>query len=37
MKNLRIAWLLTSAFYYWHPPLTELAKLFPETTAFVAN
>ena len=37
MKNLRIAWLLTSAFYYWHPPLAELAKLFPETTAFVAN
>jgi glycosyltransferase involved in cell wall biosynthesis len=37
MKNIRIAWLLTSAFYYWHPPLSELAKLFPETTAFVAN
>ncbi|EAW35504.1 glycosyltransferase family 4 protein [Lyngbya sp. PCC 8106] len=37
MKNHRIAWLLTSAFYYWHPPLAELTKLFPETTAFVAN
>lgn len=37
MENLRIAWLLTSAFYYWHPPIAELAKLFPETTAFVAN
>ncbi len=37
MNNLRIAWLLTSAFYYWHPPLAELAKLYPEMTAFVAN
>ncbi|KKD39242.1 glycosyltransferase family 4 protein [Limnoraphis robusta] len=37
MNNIRIAWLLTSAFYYWHPPLAELAKLFPEMTAFVAN
>jgi glycosyltransferase involved in cell wall biosynthesis len=36
-KNLRIAWLLTSAFYYWHPMLGYLAKLFPEMTAFVAN
>ncbi|NJM77969.1 MAG: glycosyltransferase family 4 protein [Acaryochloridaceae cyanobacterium RU_4_10] len=36
-KDLRIAWLLTSAFYYWHPPIAYLAKLFPETTAFVAN
>jgi glycosyltransferase involved in cell wall biosynthesis len=35
--NTRIAWLLTSAFYYWHPPIAYLAKLFPETTAFVAN
>lgn len=37
MKNLRIAWLLTSAFYYWHPMLSSLTRLFPETTAFAAN
>lgn len=37
MSNLRIAWLLTSAFYYWHPMLNCLARLMPETTAFVAN
>ncbi|MCG8367664.1 MAG: glycosyltransferase family 4 protein [Pseudanabaenales cyanobacterium] len=37
MHNPRIAWLLTSAFYYWHPTLSYLAKLFPEMTAFAAN
>lgn len=37
MNNLRIAWLLTSAFYYWHPMLSHLAKIFPQMTAFVAN
>jgi glycosyltransferase involved in cell wall biosynthesis len=37
MKDLRIAWLLTSAFYYWHPTLSYLAKLFPQMTAFAAN
>jgi glycosyltransferase involved in cell wall biosynthesis len=37
MKNLRIAWLLTSAFYYWHPMLSCLTQLFPQTTAFAAN
>ena len=37
MNNLRIAWLLTSAFYYCHPPPAESAKLDRETKAFVAN
>ena len=37
MQNPRIAWLLTSAFYYWHPTLCYLTKLFPEMTAFAAN
>ncbi|MBW4518516.1 MAG: glycosyltransferase family 4 protein [Scytolyngbya sp. HA4215-MV1] len=37
MKDLRIAWLLTSAFYYWHPMLSCLTQLFPQTTAFAAN
>lgn len=37
MTNTRIAWLLTSAFYYWHPTLSNFAKLFPEMTAFAAN
>lgn len=37
MKSPRIAWLLTSAFYYWHPMLSCLTDLFPETVAFAAN
>jgi glycosyltransferase involved in cell wall biosynthesis len=37
MDDLRIAWLLTSAAYYWHPMLSHLAKLFPQMTAFAAN
>jgi glycosyltransferase involved in cell wall biosynthesis len=37
MDNPRIAWLLTSAFYYWHPTLSHFAKLFPRMTAFAAN
>ncbi|MBW4575404.1 MAG: glycosyltransferase family 4 protein [Aphanothece sp. CMT-3BRIN-NPC111] len=37
MNNPRIAWLLTSAFYYWHPTLSHLAKLFPQMTAFAPN
>lgn len=37
MNNPRIAWLLTSAFYYWHPMLSCLSQRFPQTTAFSAN
>lgn len=37
INDSRIAWLLTSAFYYWHPTLSHLAKLFPKMTAFAAN
>jgi glycosyltransferase involved in cell wall biosynthesis len=37
MKDLRVAWLLTSAFYYWHPMLNCLSRLFPQTIAFAAN
>jgi glycosyltransferase involved in cell wall biosynthesis len=37
MENPRIAWLLTSAFYYWHPTLSQIAKIFPQMTAFAAN
>jgi glycosyltransferase involved in cell wall biosynthesis len=36
-KNPKIAWLLTSAFYYWQPMLKELAQLFPETMTFTAR
>jgi len=35
--HLRIAWLLTSAFYYWHPTLSAFTKRFGQTTAFAAN
>lgn len=37
MHNPRIAWLLTSAFYYWHPTLSQFAQLFPQMTAFAAK
>jgi glycosyltransferase involved in cell wall biosynthesis len=36
-SNPRIAWLLTSAFYYWQPMLKELTKIFPETMTFTAK
>lgn len=36
-QNPRIAWLLTSAFYYWQPMLKELSKIFSHTTAFTAR
>lgn len=34
MNKFRIAWLLNSAFFYWHPALSEFTQLFPETTVF---
>ena len=37
MDKPRTAWLLTSAFYYWHPMLSELTRRIPKMTAFVAN
>ncbi|MGF1491705.1 MAG: glycosyltransferase family 4 protein [Microcoleaceae cyanobacterium] len=37
MTHLRVAWLLTSAFYYWHPMLAKLSQIYPDTKAFVAN
>lgn len=35
--NPRIAWLLTSAFYYWQPTMSSLGKLFPQTTVFTSR
>jgi hypothetical protein len=32
--NLKIAWLLPSAFFYWQPAISELARTFPQTTVF---
>lgn len=37
MTKPRIAWLLTSAFYYWHPMLSELTKRVPQMKAYAAN
>lgn len=34
MNNPRIAWLLNSAFFYWHPTLSEFTRLFPDTKVF---
>lgn len=32
--NLRIAWLLPSAIFYWQPAISKLAEMFPQTTVF---
>lgn len=34
MHNLRVAWLLPVAWFYWQPSLSEFARLFPHTTVF---
>jgi len=34
MNQLRIAWLLPVAWFYWQPSLGEFAQLFPQTTVF---
>lgn len=36
-ETLRIAWLLTSAFYYWQPTMSSLTELFPQTTVFTSR
>lgn len=37
MNQFRIAWLLNSGFFYWHPTFSEFARLFPQTTIFVST
>jgi glycosyltransferase involved in cell wall biosynthesis len=32
--QLRIAWLLPVAWFYWQPAISELTKIFPNTTIF---
>jgi glycosyltransferase involved in cell wall biosynthesis len=32
--ELRIAWLLPVAWFYWQPAISELTKIFPNTTVF---
>ena len=34
MDELRIAWLLPVAWFYWQPAISELTKIFPNTTVF---
>ncbi|MDJ0592949.1 MAG: glycosyltransferase family 4 protein [Pleurocapsa sp. MO_226.B13] len=34
MNDLRIVWLLPTAWFYWQPSLSELSKLFPNTKVF---
>ena len=34
MDELRIAWLLPVAWFYWQPAISELTKIFPNTTIF---
>lgn len=33
-NNLRVAWLLPVAWFYWQPVLSEFTRLFPKTTVF---
>jgi len=34
MDDLRIAWLVPTAWFYWHPSLSELTRHFPQTKVF---
>lgn len=34
MNNLRVAWLLPVAWFYWQPSLSEFARIFPNTIVF---
>ena len=34
VRNVRVAWLLPIAWFYWQPVLSEFTRLFPETTVF---
>ncbi|MBD1847829.1 glycosyltransferase family 4 protein [Cyanobacteria bacterium FACHB-63] len=36
MNNLRVAWLLPVAWFYWQPSLSEFTRLFPDTTVFTS-
>jgi glycosyltransferase involved in cell wall biosynthesis len=37
MNNTRIAWLLTSAVFYWQPAIANLAKFFPLTSVYTTR
>jgi glycosyltransferase involved in cell wall biosynthesis len=37
MEVVRVAWLLPSAFYYWHPPISHFARTFPLTKVFTGR
>ncbi len=34
IDNPRVAWLLPAAWFYWHPILSELTKVFPQTIVY---
>lgn len=36
MNNFRIAWLVSTGFFYWHPTFSEFARIFPQTTVFTS-
>lgn len=33
-QDIKIAWLLPVAWFYWQPAISELTKIFPSTTVF---
>jgi hypothetical protein len=33
-QDLKIAWLLPVAWFYWQPAISELTKIFPNTSVF---
>jgi glycosyltransferase involved in cell wall biosynthesis len=36
-ENIRVAWLLPIAWFYWQPVLSEFTRLFPSTTVFTGR
>lgn len=36
MNNLRVAWLVPVAWFYWQPTLSEFSKIFPNTKIYTA-
>lgn len=37
VDNPPIAWLLTSAFFYWQSPMKSFSEIFPQTTVFTSR
>lgn len=36
-STIKIAWLVNSGFYYWHPLIAHFAEIWPQTKLFTVN